>query len=51
MNIVFNLVTGKLKGKIKLNSQPYEGCRLIITIPYTRLEPSVSHASSTDSAT
>lgn len=38
MNIVFNLVTGKLNGKIRLDSPPYEGCRLIITIPYTPVE-------------
>jgi signal transduction histidine kinase len=50
MNIVFNLVTGKLKGKIKLDSQPYEGCRLIITIPCIRTEPPASQAISMDSA-
>lgn len=38
MNIVFNLVTGKLNGKIRLDSPPHEGCRLIITIPYTPVE-------------
>jgi len=35
MNIVFNLVTGKLNGKIRLDSPVHQGCRLIITIPYT----------------
>lgn len=35
MNIVFNLVTGKLNGKIRLDSPPHQGCRLIITIPYS----------------
>lgn len=38
MNIVFNLVTGKLNGKIRLDSPPHQGCQLIITIPYTPVE-------------
>lgn len=33
MNIVFNLVTGKLGGRIQIHSPPHDGCRLRITLP------------------
>jgi hypothetical protein len=33
MNIVFNLVTAKLKGKIRLLNGPYQGCQLVIQLP------------------
>ncbi|MFG1496769.1 ATP-binding protein [Saccharospirillum sp. HFRX-1] len=36
MNIVFNLVTGKLGGRIQIHSPPHDGCRFRITLP---LEP------------
>lgn len=35
MNIVFNLVTGKLGGRIKLDSPPYQGCHITIRLPLT----------------
>lgn len=35
MNIVFNLVTAKLKGKIRILNAPHQGCRLSIGLPYT----------------
>lgn len=50
MNIVFNLVTGKLNGKIRLDSPPHEGCRLIITIPYTQVESTPDITSHPDTA-
>ncbi|WP_162824612.1 sensor histidine kinase [Saccharospirillum mangrovi] len=33
MNIVFNLVTGKLGGRIQIHSPPHDGCRFRITLP------------------
>lgn len=33
MNIVFNLVTGKLGGKIQVENPPDQGCRINITLP------------------
>ena len=33
MNIAFNLVTGKLNGRIQVDSKPMDGCRIRITLP------------------
>lgn len=35
MNIVFNLVSAKLKGKIRILNAPHQGCRLAIQLPYS----------------
>ena len=35
MNIVFNLVTGKLGGRIQLDSPPHQGCHITIRLPLT----------------
>lgn len=50
MNIVFNLVTGSLNGKIRLDSPPHQGCRLIITLPYSPLNPGSAPAPTPDHA-
>lgn len=50
MNIVFNLVTGKLNGKIRLDSPPHQGCRLIITIPCTPADSALVSTSNPDTA-
>lgn len=44
MNIVFNLVTGKLGGRIQIHSPPYDGCRFRITLP---LEPAAQSVEGT----
>ncbi len=35
MNIVFNLVTGKLGGRIQVENPPHQGCRISISLPLT----------------
>ncbi|WP_051207075.1 sensor histidine kinase [Saccharospirillum impatiens] len=50
MNIVFNLVTGKLNGKIRLDSPPYQGCRLIISIPFSPIDTAPASSSQPDTA-
>jgi len=41
MNIVFNLVTGKLGGRIQIHSPPHDGCRFRITLPLEQAAESV----------
>lgn len=41
MNIVFNLVTGKLGGRIQIHSPPHDGCRFRITLPLEQAVESV----------
>ncbi|MCH8529833.1 MAG: hypothetical protein LAT65_03180 [Saccharospirillum sp.] len=46
MNIVFNLITAKLKGKIRILNAPQQGCRLAIQLPYTHTAHAQSELSS-----
>jgi signal transduction histidine kinase len=39
LNIVYNLVTQRLDGQIKVESSPGQGTTFIITCPYTAPKP------------